>query len=187
MVWRNKNHNKRMVIISTVERRSTSWEHLKDLKESNPIEVAEYAVANRIDQEPAFKWWVPHTLQKRNRTTSKVKFGIKLPHMVEEALEIDHATNTDFWHKAINKEMSRVKVAWKVHEGHTPEQVRKGEAGDLIGFQEIGCHIIFDIKMDFARKARFVAGGHTTDAPTAMTYSSVVSRDSVRLASCLWR
>jgi hypothetical protein len=36
--------------------------------------------------------------------------------------------------------------------------------------------------MDFTRKARFVAGGHTTDTPGSITYSSVVSRDSVRLA-----
>jgi hypothetical protein len=35
--------------------------------------------------------------------------------------------------------------------------------------------------MDFTRKARFVAGGHMTDTPAAMTYSSVVSRESVRL------
>jgi hypothetical protein len=32
--------------------------------------------------------------------------------------------------------------------------------------------------MDFMRKARFVAGGHMTDTPA---YSSVVSRESVRL------
>jgi hypothetical protein len=49
----------------------------------------------------------------------------------------------------------------------------------MIGFQEIGCHIVFDIKMDFTRKARFVAGGHMTDTPAAMTYSSVVSRESI--------
>jgi hypothetical protein len=42
--------------------------------------------------------------------------------------------------------------------------------------------MIFDIKMDLTRKARFVAGGHTTDTPASMTYSSVVSRDSVRIA-----
>jgi hypothetical protein len=45
----------------------------------------------------------------------------------------------------------------------------------------IPCHLIFDIKMDFTRKARFVAGGHVTDPPSSLTYSSVVSRDSVRL------
>jgi hypothetical protein len=55
----------------------------------------------------------------------------------------------------------------------------------MIGFQEIGCHIVFDIKMDFKRKARFCAGGHTMDTPTAMTYSSVVSRDSIHIGLCL--
>ena len=38
------------------------------------------------------------------------------------------------------------------------------------------------MKMDLTRKARFVAGGHTTDTPLSITYSSMVSRDSVRLA-----
>jgi hypothetical protein len=102
--------------------------------------------------------------------------------MVEEALEIDWTTNTDFWRKAINKEMAKVKIAWITHDGHTPQQVREGKASEFIGFQKIGCHIVFDIKMDFTRKARFVTGGHTTTAPTSITYLSVVSRDSVRLA-----
>jgi len=42
--------------------------------------------------------------------------------------------------------------------------------------------MIFDIKMDFTRKARFVAGCHTTETPASTTYSSVVSRDSVHIA-----
>ena len=51
-----------------------------------------------------------------------------------------------------------------------------------IGFKEISCHLVFDIKSNtLARKARFVAGGHQTDPPKDSTYSSVVSRDSVRL------
>ena len=37
---------------------STSWVPLKDLKESNPVELAEYAVANKLVEEPAFAWWV---------------------------------------------------------------------------------------------------------------------------------
>jgi hypothetical protein len=46
--------------------------------------------------------------------------------------------------------------------------------------------MIFDVKMeDFRRNARFVAGGHTTDTPHAMTYGSVVSRESVRIALTL--
>ena len=43
--------------------------------------------------------------------------------------------------------------------------------------------MIFDIKMgeSFCRKARMVDGGHTTEVPATLTYSSVVSRDSVRI------
>ena len=33
----------------------------------------------------------------------------------------------------------------------------------------------------FTRKSQFVTGGHTTDPPSSITYSSVVSRDSVRI------
>ena len=40
----------------------------------------------------------------------------------------------------------------------------------------------FEVKIDLRRKARYVAGGHLTDVPTSMTYSTVVSRESVRIA-----
>ena len=41
--------------------------------------------------------------------------------------------------------------------------------------------MIFGVKIgeNFRRKARLVAGGHTTDAPATLTYSSVISRDSI--------
>jgi hypothetical protein len=45
---------------------------------------------------------------------------------------------------------------------------------------------MFDVKMeDFRRKERFVADGHTTDTHHAITYASVVSRESVRIAITL--
>jgi hypothetical protein len=45
--------------------------------------------------------------------------------------------------------------------------------------------MIFTIKMDFIRKARLVAGGHTTKPPESLTYASVVSRDSTtRILNC---
>ena len=69
-----------------------------------------------------------------------------------------------------------------VHDAHMPQQVCKGKAPEFVGFQEIGCHIVFDIKMNFMQKAQFIAGGHTTEAPASMTYCSVVSHDSVCLA-----
>jgi hypothetical protein len=54
-----------------------------------------------------------------------------------------------------------------------------------VGYKWIKCHMIFDVKTDFTRKARFVAGGHMTDPPSSITYSSVVSKDSVRIAFML--
>jgi hypothetical protein len=46
--------------------------------------------------------------------------------------------------------------------------------------------MIFDVKMeDFRSNAMFVVGGHTTDTPHAMTYASVDSTESVRIALTL--
>jgi hypothetical protein len=104
------------------------------------------------------------------------KFGIQLPNTVGEALAIDRETNTTFWIDAIQKEMKNVHVAFKF--------LDLGERVP-IGYKLIKCHLIFDVKMDFTCKARFVAGGHMTDPPSTLTYSSVVSCDSVRIAFML--
>ena len=50
---------------------STDWIPLNDLKEANPVEVVEYAVANRIAEEPAFDWWVRDVLRRRDRVLIK--------------------------------------------------------------------------------------------------------------------
>eukprot|EP00957_Ditylum_brightwellii_P079327 6031338-Ditylum_brightwellii.AAC.2 len=44
--------------------KSEPWVHLKVLKESHLIKVAEYAGALDCNNEPAFMWWVPYTLRK---------------------------------------------------------------------------------------------------------------------------
>jgi hypothetical protein len=43
------------------------------MKESYPVQVADFAKANRIDDEPAFAWWVPDVVKKRERILAKVK------------------------------------------------------------------------------------------------------------------
>ena len=72
--------------------------------------------------------------------------------------------------------MKNVQPAFEIHEG-SKEEIP-------IGYQKIECHMIFDIKLgeNFRRKARLVGGGHMTVAPASITYSSVVLRDSVRIA-----
>ena len=44
---------------------SATWIPLKELMESNPAEVAEYAIANKIAEEPAFAWCVRTVLRKK--------------------------------------------------------------------------------------------------------------------------
>ena len=162
---------------------SMDWIRLANLKESYPVQIAEYAVANGIDHEPAFKWWVPSVLRRRDRIIRKVKskywrttnkFGIQIPKTVEEAYEIDRITGTDFWMKAIEKEMANVRVAFEKLEGVTIDEMKTGKVKP--GFKFCSTHMIFDIKMDgkFTRKVRLVADGHKTDAPASITYSSVV-------------
>ena len=80
---------------------------------------------------------------------------------------MDRKSNTDFWAQAIEKELNKVKVTWEAREELSVNVVHLGQ--ELIGYTEIKCHMIFDIKMDFTRKARFVAGGHLTEAPSSLT------------------
>ena len=47
---------------------STTWNKLKDIKDSYPVQLEEYAVENRVSEEPAFAWWVKFVL--RNMITS---------------------------------------------------------------------------------------------------------------------
>ena len=73
-------------------------------------------------------------------------------------------------------EMKNVQPAFEVFE--------KRKENISIGYQHIKCHMIFDVKLgeNFRRKARLVGRGNMTTAPASITYSSVVSRDSVRIA-----
>jgi hypothetical protein len=43
-------------------------------------------------------------------------------------------------------------------------------------------HLVFDVKMNFTRKARWALDGHKTSNPIGSTYAGVVSRESVRIA-----
>jgi hypothetical protein len=45
----------------------TAWIELKTMKESNAVEVDEYALANQISHEPAFDWWVHDVIHRKKR------------------------------------------------------------------------------------------------------------------------
>jgi hypothetical protein len=114
---------------------STLWVKLKDIKDSYPIEITEYAVANRIADKPAFNWWTKSVLHKQNRIIAKLKskywtrthkFGIQVPKSAEQALQLDKEAGNNLWRKAINKEMDKAKVAWVAREDVPPDLVRQG-------------------------------------------------------------
>ena len=162
---------------------SHEWIALKDVKQSYPIELAEYAIMKGIQDEPAFAWWVTYTMKKRKAIIQKVrskywqkthKYGIRIPKTVAEARSIDEENGDTLWMDAVRLEMKNARVAFKEYDDN-PEQ--------LIGFKQITAHLIFDVKLgeNFRRKARLVADGHKMDTPASMTYSTVVSRDSVRI------
>ena len=74
------------------------WIPLLVRKESDTIEVAEFATAHGISNEPAFTWWVPYTLWKRDNNISSVnarvkqtthKYGVAIIISLEEAYAID--------------------------------------------------------------------------------------------------
>jgi hypothetical protein len=74
------------------------WVKLAELKDSYPIELDEFAKARGIADEPAFAWWVTHTLRRWNAILSAVKarvrkktqkYGIEVPTSLVRATELD--------------------------------------------------------------------------------------------------
>ena len=64
------------------------------MKESYLVQVAEYAHLRKLSNKPAFTWWVPHVLKKREIIAAKVKckywlrthkFSVRVPKTVDEA------------------------------------------------------------------------------------------------------
>ena len=152
------------------------------MKEAHPVDTAEYARARGISNKSAFAWWVPYTLRKREVILAAVKnqirrlmhkYGVEIPRDVKHAHEINARNGNTLWRDALKKKMYNVRVAFEIlDEGvHVPH-----------GWKQVTGHLVWDVKMDFTRKARWVLDGHKTPDPVESTYSCVVSRESVCIA-----
>ena len=138
-----------MAHLLPVERRLNDMGILEGPQESHPLEMAEYAVAQDIQHEPAFNWWVPQVLRLRACIISLVKkrkmsylkknmkFGIEVPTSVDHALEIDKTNGNTFWAGAIAKEMKDVCIAFQC--------LNDGDRAP-IGYKWIKCHMILTSK-----------------------------------------
>ena len=73
----------------------------------------------------------------------------------------------------LGKEMGNLNIAF--------EFLEHGKKAPPGWFRASG-HIIFDIKMDFMRKARWVKDGHKTLDSTTSRFAGVVSRKNIWIA-----
>ncbi|CAJ1931864.1 unnamed protein product, partial [Cylindrotheca closterium] len=162
----------------------TEWIDLKTAKEAYPIQVAKYAVANKLVSEPAFSWWVPYTLKKCDRILKAVKrraltrktekFGLELPGSgpkgVRCAYKIDANTGSNHWGNAVEKEVKTVLPALRILGPNEPVPP---------AYTCIDLITVFDVKMDLTQKARICAQGDQTDPPLLVAYASVVTCESI--------
>ena len=88
-------------------------------------------------------------------------------------MDIDKENGNHLWEDSTLKEMNGVKVAFDIKNKYEKPPP---------GYNFVELMLIFYVKIDFTRKSRMVARGNQTAPPTSVTYSSVVSRESVRIA-----
>jgi hypothetical protein len=76
------------------------------MKEAHPVELAEFAKARDIADEPTFLWWVPYTLHKRDVIMSKMKarirkmthkYGIEVPMSIKHVYSLDRENGNSLW------------------------------------------------------------------------------------------
>ena len=93
---------------------TSNWEELlTNLKESNPIELAELTVAQVICHQHTCEWWSTFTLKKRRCIICAVKirflkkthkFGIEIPYTIANAKRIANANGNRCQQDATSKD-----------------------------------------------------------------------------------
>eukprot|EP00957_Ditylum_brightwellii_P055153 4180021-Ditylum_brightwellii.AAC.1 len=96
------------------------------------------------------------------------KFGINIPRNTKEALLLDEKNGDSNWTEAICKEMDALERlgVFQYHDARTMFYWHDG-------WQYAPMHMIFDIKHDLCRNARFIVGGHVIDSSEQTAYSSI--------------
>ena len=105
------------------------------------------------------------------------KFGVEVPKSVDQAYALYKNNSNTLWEDYITKEMKCVSPIF-----------RKLDSGEIvpIGYYRVKCHIIFGVKMEYFRcKDSLVEGENLTDPLAIITYTSVLSRETVRIALTL--
>ena len=79
-----------------------TWELLSEIKESDPITVAQYALENNLMDKPQWKWankyiknpqrflrYTRQLIPNKKTHATKYKFGVKVPRTIKEAIKFD--------------------------------------------------------------------------------------------------
>ena len=143
------------------------------MKEHKPVEIAEFSQSRNISDKPAFCWWVPYTLRKRDRIIDAAnarvlrtthKYGIEVPTSVYHLKRIDVYNGNRFLLDATDKEMANFTVSFEILDEGKPAPV---------GWKKASEYLVCDVKMDFTRKSRRVKDGHRTVDPEHSTFDGV--------------
>jgi hypothetical protein len=134
---------------------SSEWVSVKDLKDGNPVELSDIVIAHDIADELAFSWWIHHVQKKRDKKDCQEVEGKVLAvntqvwcedaKSVNDTLQMDQENGNAMWERAIKKEMGKAKVAYEPNKGGslTAQEIQEKKLDTMI----------FDVKMDFSRKA----------------------------------
>ena len=112
---------------------------------------------------------------RNNRHLGEVKYGVRIPRNVREALIFDEENGDTQWTDAMSKEIAALQ-----HLNCFRVQERQNWNPRDEGYQYAPLRLIFDVKSDGRRKARLVVGGHVVRCDLN-TYASTVKTLSVRL------
>jgi hypothetical protein len=101
------------------------------------------------------------------------KYGIELPTSVKHTIDIDCKNKNIFWQDALKKETGNICIAFEILGPN-----KKAPPG----WHKASGHIVFDVKIDFTRKAHWVKDGHKTPDSLTSSFAGVVSRDSIHIS-----
>ena len=110
---------------------------------------------------------------------------MRFPKTLKETYDIDRQLGTYYWIKEISKEMANGSIYLEKLDGVTTDGMRRGKISP--GYEHVNVHMIFETNMDgmFTRKEILVADEHTTAPKSSITYSSVMSREIIRIVFLL--
>ena len=111
---------------------SESWVELSGLKESHPVETAEFAKSRGIDDDMKKRNAIISAMKVRLRKTTH-KYGIEIPTSVDHVKKIDRKNRNTMWKDALALEMFNVGVAFEIlEEGHKAPPGWNKASGHLI-------------------------------------------------------